>query len=275
MKKQEMQSFCSSIRWFGLVAPACFVALGLCGLSAYGQQAPQSSNAPAASQHQDPHAEGKMMDDKETEVAHAFFTHMGVPEAVGVFSLRLGGLGTRAEGQTDGDFAFHFETGLTEIIGIHVRNDRFFDRPLTEVMFQFAAVRSKNGMSGFSPLIEFEIPTRSGGGKRIHSLIGFSTALANSRASFNQVLHYNPQEDMVDGSAAFVFKAGTRFFPVVEVLGEAMPDERPIINLLGGLKVRVNESLLLGVAVQAPVTGREDFSWQLIFQPDIEWGKMQ
>ena len=29
-------------------------------------------------------------------------------------------------------------------------------------MFQFAAVRSKNGMSGFSPLIEFEFPTRSG-----------------------------------------------------------------------------------------------------------------
>jgi hypothetical protein len=68
---------------------------------------------------------------------------------------------------------------------------------------------------------------------------------------------------------------GTRLFPVVEISGEGMPGERPIINLLGGMKVRVNHSLLLGIAIQALVTMRKDFSWQLVFQPDIVWGKMK
>ena len=194
---------------------------------------------------------------------------------MGVFNLRLAGLATRVGGRTEGDVAFHFETGLTRSIGLHVRNDRFFDRPLTEVMFQFAAVRSQNGMSGFSPIIEFEIPTRSGAGKRINTLVGFSTTLSNTRASFNQVIHYNPREDMVDGSVAFVFKAGRRLYPVAEVLAEKMRGERPIINMLVGLKVRVNESLLLAFGFQVPTTSRKDFSSQMLFQSDMEWRRMR
>ena len=207
----------------------------------------------------------------EEEVAHPFFTHMGVPEGVGVYNLRLAGLAARIDGTTDGDFAFHFETGLTSFIGLHVRNDRFLTNRRTEAMFQFAAVRSKNGMSGFSPIIEFEIPTRSGDGSRINTLVGFSSAASNSRASFNQVLHYNPREDMVDGSASFVVRIGERFYPVVEVLAEAMRGDKPIVNVLLGLKVRVNKVLLLGVAIQLPTTDREDFASQMVFQPDMEW----
>lgn len=269
MSKQEMQSFCSSLRKFGLITLAWFMVLVTCGLPAHGQQSLPTTNTPAVGQHQDNQAGKTNMD--EEEVAHPFFTHMGVPEAVGVFNLRLAGLVTRADGRTKGDFAFHFETGLTKYIGLHVRNDRFLDKTRSEVMFQFAAIRSKNGMSGFSPIIEFEIPTRSGDGKRIHTLVGFSTALANSRVSFNQVVHYNPREDMVDGSAAFVFKAGKRFYPVMEVLAEAMRGDRPIVNVLFGLKVRVNEGLLLGFAFQVPTTSRKDFSSQMVFQPDMEW----
>ena len=222
-------------------------------------------------QNQDQQADKMGM--QEEEVAHPFFTHMGVPEGVGVYSLRLAGLATRTDGHTEGDFAFHFETGLTEFIGLHVRNDRFLDNPLTEIMFQFAAVRSKNGMSGFSPIIEFEIPTGSGGGNRINTLVGFSSALANSRVSFDQVLHYNPREDMVDGSASLVLKAGKRFYPVIEVLAEAMRGDRPIVNVLLGLKVRVNKNLLLGLAFQVPTTSRKDFSSQMVFQPDVEWSR--
>lgn len=269
MKKKEKKSFCSSLRKCGLITLAWFIVFFTCGLPAHGQQSSPSTNTPAMGQHQDPQAGTTNM--AEEEVAHPFFTHMGVPEAVGVFNLRLAGLATRADGHTDGDFAFHFETGLTKYIGLHVRNDSFLDRTRSEVMFQFAAIRSKNGMSGFSPIIEFEIPTRRGGGSRINTLVGFSTALANSRASFNQVIHYNPREDSVDSSASFVLRVGKRFFPVVEILGEAARGERPIINLLGGFKVRVNESLHLGFAFQAPVTSRKDFSSQMVFQPDIEW----
>lgn len=220
-------------------------------------------------------AQAKTMSMQDDEVAHPFFTHMGVPEAVGVFNLRLAGLATRVGRRTDGDVAFHFETGLTRSLGLHVRNDRFLDRPLTEVMFQFAAVRSRNGMSGFSPIIEFEIPTRSGAGARINTLVGFSTALSSARASFNQVIHYNPREDMVDGSVAFVFRSGRRFYPVVEVLAEKMRGERPIVNMLVGLKVRVTESLLLAFGFQVPTTSRKDFSSQMVFQSDMEWRRQR
>jgi hypothetical protein len=76
---------------------------------------------------------------------------------------------------------------------------------------------------------------------------------------------------MVDGSAAFVLKVGSRFYRVMEVLAESPSGERPIISLLLGWKVRVNKSLLLGVAFQVPTSSRRDFSSQMVFQPDIEW----
>lgn len=271
MSKHEIPSFCSSLQKFGLITLAWFTILMTCGLPAHGQQSTPSTNTPAGGQQPSSQSVQMGMNDEEEEVAHPFFTHMGVPEGVGVFNLRLAGLATRADGRTKGDFAFHFETGLTKYLGLHIRNDSFLDRTRSEVMFQFAAIRSKNGMSGFSPIIEFEIPTRKGGGSRINTLVGFSTALGNKRAAFNQVVHYNPREDSMDASAAFVVKVGTQFFPVFEVLGEAMRGEKPIINLLGGLKVRVSKNLVLGFAVQAPVTKRRDFSSQLAFQPDIEW----
>jgi hypothetical protein len=43
-----------------------------------------------------------------------------------------------------------------------------------------------------------------------------------------------------------------------------MRGERPIVNLLGGLKVRVSKNLTLGFAVQVPTTRRKDFSSQLV-----------
>lgn len=256
----------------GLMTLTGLLALGGMAGPVSGQEAmPPSSPQASGSPHAASTIETKM--GGEEEVAHPFFTHMGVPEAVGVFNLRLAALATRDDGETTGDFAFHFETGLTDFIGLHVRNDMFRDMPRTEAMFQFAAVKSKNGMSGFSPLIEFEIPTRSVDGTWINTLVGFSSALANSRAAFNQVIHYSPAEEMVDGSVSFVWRVGRRFFPVVEVLGEAMHGEGPVINVLAGLKMRVNAHLILGVALQVPTTSNKDFSSQLVFQPDMEWGR--
>ena len=208
---------------------------------------------------------------EEPELPHAFFTHMGLPEGVGVFNLRTLALATRAEGQTDGDFAFHLETGLTPRIGLHIRNDRFLDSPRTEAMFQFAAFVSKDGMRGIAPLIEFEFPTKSGAGSRIQTLVGFTSTLGGRRAVFNQVLHYNPREDGVDASAAVVFKLGRRVFPVVELLGEGVRGAPTVVNLLGGLKVRVREWLHLGLAVQFPLSNAKEFSWQGALAPDVEW----
>ncbi len=243
---------------------AFLLGISIAVFPAYGQEMPAVEN-------QEKPGKGGM----EDEVAHGFFTHEGLPDAVGAFSLRSAGLVTRADGATTGDFAFHLETGLTKYIGIHVRNDRFLNNTRSEVMFQFAAMTSKNGNSGFAPIIEFEIPTRSGGGSRIDTLVGFTTKAANERAAFNSEVHYDPKEDSLDGSASFVVKVASRYYPVVEVLAEAGREQRPIVNLLLGLKFRVSESTLLGFAFLVPATKNKDFSSQLVFQPDVEWKRAQ
>lgn len=71
-------------------------------------------------------------------------------------------------------------------------------------MFQFLALQSRDGVSGFAPIVEFEVPTRSEGGSRINTLTGFTTTLTRSRVAFNTALHFNPREDMMDYSAGWV-----------------------------------------------------------------------
>jgi hypothetical protein len=211
---------------------------------------------------------GQMSDDKD--LAHPFFSHMGMPHEPGTFSLRLSALATQTEGKTKGDFAFHFETGLSKFIGLHIRNDRFLQESHTEIMFQFAAIKSRDGMSGFSPVIEFEIPTKKGA-TRINTLVGFSTAIVGSHIAFNQAIHYNPYDNMVEGEGSLVFKAGKRVFLIAEILGEKMPHEQAFVNLVGGVKIKLNDNFMLGIGYQQPVTTNRDFSSQFILQPDMEW----
>jgi hypothetical protein len=260
--------FLNFARKHGLKIVACLMLVAIFGLHAYSQQKPMNQKPPAAVKTQnEPEDTGAM--EEEEELPHAFFTHEGLPDAVGSFSLRTSALVMRTDGATKGDFAFHLETGLTKRIGLHIRNDRFLDNTRSEVMFQYAAITSKNGQSGFAPIIEFEFPTRRGGGSRINTLVGFTTKFANSRSAFNSVVHYNPREDMVESSASFVFKAGSsRFYPVIEVLTEFARREGPVISLVGGLKVRVSKKWIVGFGFQAPVTTRKDFSSQAIFQSE-------
>lgn len=206
----------------------------------------------------------------ETEIPHPFFTHMGMPEGKGMYSLRSNALATNDGGKTTGDFAFHFETGLTKNLGLHIRNDRFLYNTHTEIMLQFAVIRSKDGQSGFAPLIEFEIPTKKGA-SRINTLVGFTTAIVKSRFTFNQALHYNPREDMVDGSVAFVVAITNKLFFVAEALGVKPMNASAVVNLLGGIKFRVNNNIVLGLGYQAPVTRNKNFTSQYIFQPETEW----
>lgn len=63
----------------------------------------------------------------EEEIPHPFFTHMGMPEATGVYSLRVQSLLTNVNNKTVADFGFHLETGLSKFVGMHIRNDRFLD----------------------------------------------------------------------------------------------------------------------------------------------------
>ena len=260
-----------------LAAAACLILLSASGLTAYGQMTPMPT--PKTQDKTPTKTQDKMQDktqDKpddmnamdEDEIPHAFFTHEGLPDEVGTFALRTSAAVLRIDGQTKGDFGFHLETGLAKRIGLHIRNDRFLNSDRTEVMFQFAAVKSKNGKNGFAPILEFEIPTRRGAGSRVNVLFGFSTKFSNSRAAFNSVVHYDPRARMVEANASLVFKAAKRVYPVFEVLAEGGRGMTPIITLVGGFKVRMTKSWLIGFGFQAPVTHNKDFSSEGIFQSE-------
>lgn len=207
---------------------------------------------------------------EEAELPHPFFTHMGLPEGVGNFNLRLLGLAPRADGTIDGDFAFHLETGLTRNIGLHVRNDRVGTNDRTEAMFQYTALVSTDGMSGFAPIIEFEFPTRSGA-SRTNTLVGFTSSLGAPRWAFNQVLHYDPREDAIDASAALVVGAGRRMYPALEILGEGGSGRPALANVVAGVKVRLQDWLIGGVAIAIPLTNARDYTSLLALGPDLEW----
>ncbi len=206
------------------------------------------------------------------EIAHPFLTHEGLPDAVGVLSTRATGLVTRADGSTEGDFGFHLETGLANNLGLHIRSDEFLRSRRSEVMLQYAILKSADGESGIAPLVELEFPTRSGGGKA-RVLVGFTSKLAGKNFAINQVLHYNLSEQTIEASAALVLRVSDHFYPVVEVLGEGGAHIPTVVNMLAGLKYRVPGGVLVGIAYKRPITSAREISSQVLFQVEFMVGK--
>ena len=208
----------------------------------------------------------------DDEIAHPFFTHEGLPDSVGVYSTRLSGLKTRADGKNSGDFGFHLETGLTDRIGLHFRSDQFLMNRRSEAMLQYAVWRSADGESGFAPIVELEFPTRTGGGKA-RVLVGFTTKLARRGFAVNQVMHYNLSEKSFETSVSLVVRASNRIYPVIEMLGEGGAGRPTVVNALAGLKFRVRGSTLVGLAYKRPITSAREISSQFVLQLEFMAGK--
>jgi hypothetical protein len=262
----------SLIQRYSHSALICFIALILSGHSAYCQQMQEMNSDSSSTKNQRMKNMDMPIDKQEEELAHPFYTHMGMPDDVGTYDLRITALSTQMDGKSKADFGFHFETGLSKFVGLHIRNNRFLFNPHTEIMFQFAAIRSKNGINGFSPIIEFEIPTHKGE-KSINTLVGFSTTLSNSHIGFNMGIEYSPREDSFEGSAALVYKIIKRVYLVVELQGEKMPDETIALDFTAGVKVKLNKWMILGLGYQQPISGPRNFSSQYILQPDLMFMK--
>ncbi|MCX5656637.1 MAG: hypothetical protein NTZ48_00140 [Candidatus Omnitrophica bacterium] len=208
--------------------------------------------------------------EEEIDMVHPFFTHMGLPDPVGHYALRMSGVAIREEGRTRGDFGFHLETGLARRLGLHIRDDRVSNNAHTEIMFQYAAIQSLDGMSGFSPFVEVEIPTHKDE-RHTYGLVGFSTMWSTHILELNQSLEYSPKEEALEGSVSLVGKVGQRLFPVVEFILAADKDAKPQNSMIWGLKYRVNRHTVLGIGYQVPVTESKEFAHQVLLQTDIEW----
>ncbi|MBC7653925.1 MAG: hypothetical protein H7098_05550 [Oligoflexus sp.] len=196
---------------------------------------------------------------------------LGISLNVGSYNLRAAVLPTQNDGKTNAEYDIQFMTGLSKVVGLHLGAKGTFDNPTLEVMTQFLVWKSKNGMNGFSPLIEFEFPLAKDAPRKVYTLVGFSTTFSNSHVAFNQVLHYSPLEDLAEGSMSVVMKVSNRIFIVSELLGVTEKGAKPIFNLLGCIKIKVYKNFLIGIGYQHPVTTNRDFSSQYILQPDLFW----
>ena len=199
----------------------------------------------------------------------AFFTHMGIPLNVGTFGLRLAALQTQDQGKSQTELNFQLETGLSKTVGLFIGGEGLFKDPTLEAMVQFLVLKSKDGMSGFSPIIEFEFPVGKSATRSMYTLVGFSSTISNTRIAFNQVIHYSPLEDLEEGSASFVLKVSRRIFLVSEISGIIQKGEGSVFNLLGGVKVKINKNFYLGLAYQMPLTANREYSSRYVFQPNI------
>lgn len=235
-------------------------------ISAYSQQMPGMSKDTTTVKKK----EMKNMQD-QMMLPMPFFTHMAMPLKVGNFNLRAAVLPTTIDGKTNTEFNVQFTTGLSKTVGLFLGAAGTFDGPTLEAMFQFLVWKSKNGMNAFSPIIEFEFPLAKDAKRKVYTLVGFATTISNERIAFNQVLHYSPLEDLAEGSVSAVIKVSDRVFIVAEISGVAQKGEQPIFNLLGGVKIKLNKNIMLGIGYQHPITSNRDFSSQYIFQPDVSW----
>ena len=202
-----------------------------------------------------------------------FFTHMGIPYGVGTFGLRVAALTSSIDGKLTTSGNFQFETGLSKTVGLFVGGQGLFDDATLEAMFQFLVWKSKNGMNGISPIIEFEFPLAKDATRSVYTLVGFASTFSNTHLAFNQVLHYSPLEDLSEGSISLLAKVSKRIFLVSELSGVVEKNENPIFNLLVGIKFEISQKFFLGIAYQLPLTSNRDYSSQYIFQPNMMFRK--
>ncbi len=212
----------------------------------------------------------KMQMGEQYEMVMPFFTHMGMPQAFGTHSLSLSGLRTSAGGRSTPDFSFQYMCGLSDRLGVNFRSDEFTTGNEAEVMFQYAAIRSMDGMSGISPMLEIEFPTRRSG-SGVKTVIGFSSALAQKHGTFDGAFHYNLFERKFEGSIAYVCQTMPSFFPIVELIGTAELREMPTLDILAGPKFRTGKNSMVGIAYQTPISSRKDFGSRFILQFDLKW----
>jgi hypothetical protein len=268
IKKNKMKQYINSIRKGLKQIFASLVLLSISSFSAYSQQMPAMKMDTAISKEK----EIKNMQ-SHAMMPMPFRTHMGVPLNVGSYALRTSVFPTQTDGNLITEYNIQFMTGITKNVGMLIETEgTFHSNPAFEIMFQFAVLKSKDGMSGISSIIEFEISTEKAV-RRITTLVGFSTALVKSRFAFNQAFHYDPREDFTDGSAALVYELTKKLYFVVEISGKAIFNQKAIFNSLAGVKLRISKDFLLGIGYRFPLTREKDFTSQYIVQSDMGWKK--
>lgn len=204
-------------------------------------------------------------------LVHPFLTHMGMPDNPGELSARIMSVEQRNGDVTNSTYGFHLETGIIDRLGLHLRNDAVKFSNTSELMLQYAVLRSDSGLNGISLIGEAEFPTgptktKTKGGTGI----SFAYILLPT-FSINSVFHYVPSDKRTEWEIAIVSKLTEKIFPVLEASSEKIKGESAITNFLAGLKFKIPNGHNLGVAYQVGSTGVRDFDSRLMLQAELNF----
>lgn len=200
---------------------------------------------------------------------HPFVAHMGMPDEPGELSVRLMSITERNAGLANGTYGFHLETGVMNRLGLHLRNDGVATHKSTEMMLQYAVLKS--GQNGIAIIGEVEFPTGSTADNQNKFMYGISFAYYwESILSVNSVVHYNPQQKMTEWEIASVSPLTEKIFPVLEFRGEAGKD-MSIANALLALKFKILNGNAIGLGYQVPISTNRDYDSQLIAQAEFNF----
>lgn len=202
---------------------------------------------------------------------HPFVAHMGMPDEPGEISLRLMSLQERNIGSVSGTYGFHVEAGIADRWGLHLRNDKVSSKKMTEMMLQYAVLRSDSGENGLALIGEVEFPTGPTTDNQNKHLFGVSFAyLWAPIVSVNSVVHYDPQEKMVEWEIAFVSRLTEKIFPILEFRGEASKD-MSLANALFAWKFKAQENSAFGLGYQVPISKDREYDSQLILAAEFNF----
>ncbi len=220
-----------------------------------------------------PHSESEKVEAMNDHHAfvHPFLTHMGMPEGAGEVSTRITSIEQRKNGESSGTYGYHIEAGIVDRLGVHLRNDAVKFNESSELMLQYAVLRSESGINGISLIGELEYPT---GATTETSKGAFGISFAYILipiVAINSVTHYFPSNKMIEWEIAFVSKIAEKIFPIFEVGGEKMKGEKSIVNALAGLKFKVANGHAIGVGYQVGTTGVRDYNSRLLLQADLSF----
>lgn len=193
---------------------------------------------------------------------HPFLAHMGMPDNPGEISLRIIGFQQRLAGISQNGYGAHLETGLWDRVGLHIRNDDI-QRDGTEIMLQFAFLRSQDKEEGIAAIVENEMPGLTG-----EAVAKFKVGLTAIKKLWGQPLHlawhYGPSDRSSEYTASQIINVNERLGLIIEYSGSSNASNSAY--LLEALKVRMNPFMNLGIAFQSPVTSDKEFDARTLLQ---------
>ena len=200
---------------------------------------------------------------------HPLVAHMGMPDEPGEVSVRVMSIAERNAGLVNGTYGFHLEAGVVDRLGLHLRNDAVATHNRTEMMLQYAVLKSRE--NGIALIGEVEFPTGPTTDNQKKYLYGVSFAYYwESILSVNSVAHYSPQEKMTEWEIAFVSRLNEKIYPVFEFRGEADKD-MSMANALLALKFKIPNGNAIGLGYQVPISTNREYDSQLIAEVEFNF----